>query len=507
MNSDRWDGRDTGELRVVLYSHDSVGLGHVRRNLAIAHALSEQLPRHRQITGLLVTGEATATGFTRPAGWDWVVLPGIRKQDGRYAPRHLGVGMNKLTSLRSAVTEATLVRFDPHLIIVDRHAYGVDGELVEALDIVRAAKPLCRVVLGLREVLDDPRTAEREWAALGDFEHIRHTFDEIWVYGDPAVHNPLATGEIPPELADKVRFSGYLANGRPCQPGPTGHPKPYLLTRPGIAGTGCAAGRRRAQRRPRPRGPRRSPAVQAGNLGGRPAHVRRRGPSRVGGGLSPRLRVQAAQTLRASVVARYRAAHRNRARRCRCGWRRARVGRRPDRTGHQAVRAAAGGAIPGQRIRADAGAQLQPIPPTRRRRGHPSSRPGRGEGDRRAARGDRRPADPAERCGGAGARAGAPERTRRFPERGDLPVVRYLGPAAAFPRWGRRRACAGRAGGARVGAAARAAACGVGRGHVRAGARRRACATARRRADRGGDDGGARPRGPARGSGDASEPG
>ena len=232
MKSDLCGGRETGELRVVLYSHDSVGLGHIRRNLAIAHALSEQPPsrRHRQITGLLVTGEATATGFARPAGWDWVVLPGIRKHDGRYAPRHLGVGMDKLTSLRAAVIEATLVRFDPHLIIVDRHAFGVDGELVEALDFVRAAKPRCRVVLGLREVLDDPRTAVREWAALGDLEHIRRTFDEIWVYGDPAVHDPLATGEIPPELADKVRFSGYLAHGRPCRPGAARHPKPYLLT-------------------------------------------------------------------------------------------------------------------------------------------------------------------------------------------------------------------------------------------------------------------------------------
>src|SRR5690606_42019675 len=39
--------------RVLLYSHDSQGLGHVRRNLALAHALAEQLPR---LTGRPVTG-------------------------------------------------------------------------------------------------------------------------------------------------------------------------------------------------------------------------------------------------------------------------------------------------------------------------------------------------------------------------------------------------------------------------------------------------------------------
>ena len=50
-------GADPRPIRVALYSHDSVGLGHTRRNLAIAHALAEELPRHtgRSATGLLLT--------------------------------------------------------------------------------------------------------------------------------------------------------------------------------------------------------------------------------------------------------------------------------------------------------------------------------------------------------------------------------------------------------------------------------------------------------------------
>ena len=73
-------------LRIVLYSHDSVGLGHVRRNLALAHALSNQLPvlTGRDVTGILVSGTALAPGFDVPAGWDWVILPG-----GGKGPRRL----------------------------------------------------------------------------------------------------------------------------------------------------------------------------------------------------------------------------------------------------------------------------------------------------------------------------------------------------------------------------------------------------------------------------------
>ena len=42
--------------RVLLYSHDSQGLGHVRRNLAIAHNLARRLPGiiNTDVAGLLV---------------------------------------------------------------------------------------------------------------------------------------------------------------------------------------------------------------------------------------------------------------------------------------------------------------------------------------------------------------------------------------------------------------------------------------------------------------------
>ena len=36
------------ELRVVLYSHDSQGLGHTRRNLALARSLAQHLPAQLQ---------------------------------------------------------------------------------------------------------------------------------------------------------------------------------------------------------------------------------------------------------------------------------------------------------------------------------------------------------------------------------------------------------------------------------------------------------------------------
>ncbi|WP_051298308.1 glycosyltransferase family protein [Arthrobacter castelli] len=222
------------DLRVVLYSHDSQGLGHSRRNLAIAHAMAASIPQltGRAVTGLLVTGESHATRFERPDGWDWVVLPGVSKGADGYVPRNLAIGQEKLTGLRSHMMDAVLQEFRPHLMIVDRHPFGVDGELNQALMALRKTNPHCRVVLGLREVLDSPSVAKREWRNLG-VNNVRRCFDECWVYGDPGIHDPLVSGEIPQEMADMVRYTGYLAAGRHAARRTGGASRPYLLTTAG----------------------------------------------------------------------------------------------------------------------------------------------------------------------------------------------------------------------------------------------------------------------------------
>ena len=87
-------------------------------------------------------------------------------------------------------------------------------ELREPLTHLRRAHPAARVVLGLREVLDTPATVQREWDELGDTDTLRRLIDEVWVYGDAAVHDLSATGEAPTALEERMRYTGYLAHGR-----------------------------------------------------------------------------------------------------------------------------------------------------------------------------------------------------------------------------------------------------------------------------------------------------
>ena len=206
----------TVPLRLALYSHDAKGLGHLRRNLALAHHLARALPglTGRDVTGLVITGLAPGQEHRLPEGFDWLVLPGVKKAEGTYLPQRLRITREDLGLVRSALLSGVLTTFSPDLLIIDRHPYGVHQELREPLARLRQASPDARVVLGLREVLDTPETVQREWEELGEADTLRRLIDEVWVYGDASVHDLSATGEAPAALEERMRYTGYLAHGR-----------------------------------------------------------------------------------------------------------------------------------------------------------------------------------------------------------------------------------------------------------------------------------------------------
>lgn len=220
-------------ITVALYSHDSVGLGHARRNRALAYALAADLPRltGQRVRGLLIAGHPDATADSLPPGWDWLVLPGFTHTRQGYMSRSLDVSTERLWHLRSATATAALEAMSPDLFIVDRHAFGVDDELLPALETLRAAGTRC--VLGMREVLDTPEVAAAEWERIGGASAVAHYYDAVWVYGDRNVYDPVATGEVPAELADRTHFTGYLSHGRPddlLTESSVRAERPYVLT-------------------------------------------------------------------------------------------------------------------------------------------------------------------------------------------------------------------------------------------------------------------------------------
>jgi predicted glycosyltransferase len=73
--------------KILLYSHDTFGLGNIRRTLLLSEELIAQYPG---ASILIVTGSPMIHAFRIPKGIDYIKLPCLYRVDvGRYAARFL----------------------------------------------------------------------------------------------------------------------------------------------------------------------------------------------------------------------------------------------------------------------------------------------------------------------------------------------------------------------------------------------------------------------------------
>ena len=221
--------------RVVLYSHDTFGLGHLRRSRALASALTQS---DTVQSAIILTGSPVAGRFTFPERVDHVRLPGVTKlPDGSYISQTLGLDIEEITSLRAGLIESAIEQYDPDLLIVDKEPTGFRGELLPVLERLKAAGK-AKLVLGLRDVLDEPKVLATEWARKGAVEATEKFYDDIWVYGVKSVYNPVEGLDLSQETRDRMHWTGYLR--REITDATDTPDDPYILITPGGGGDGKA---------------------------------------------------------------------------------------------------------------------------------------------------------------------------------------------------------------------------------------------------------------------------
>lgn len=226
------------DIRVLIYSHDSFGLGHLRRCRAIAHSL---VGHTRNMSVLILSGSPIIGNFDFKARVDFVRVPGVIKlRNGDYTSLALHINIEETLAIRSSIVQHTAEAFDPDLFIVDKEPLGLRGEVEATLELLkRRGTPL---VLGLRDVLDAPEILRAEWDRKNAMPALRDLYDEIWVYGTPQICDPLAGLGLPQAVRDKVRFTGYLRRDLPTN-APAHSPlakidEPFVLVTPGGGGDG-----------------------------------------------------------------------------------------------------------------------------------------------------------------------------------------------------------------------------------------------------------------------------
>ena len=190
----------------MIYSHDSFGLGHLRRCRAIAHSLVD----HREdLSVLILSGSPIIGSFDFRSRVDFVRIPGVIKlRHGDYTSLNLGIDIDEMLTMRASLIRHTAEVFDPDFFLVDKEPLGLRGEVKDTLTMLKArGTPL---VLGLRDIMDAPRQLADEWSRKNVMAAVCDLYDHIWVYGLSHIYAPLEGIPMPEAAKRKMQYTGYL---------------------------------------------------------------------------------------------------------------------------------------------------------------------------------------------------------------------------------------------------------------------------------------------------------
>lgn len=232
--------RERKDTRILIYSHDTFGLGHLRRCRTIAHALVD---RFKHLSVLILSGSPIIGSFDFRSRVDFVRIPGVVKlRNGEYTPLNLHIDVEQMLEMRASLILHTAEMFDPDIFIVDKEPLGLRGEVEDTLKALKARGT--RLVLGLRDVMDEPKLLAPEWRRKKVLPALRDLYDELWIYGLPQICEPLEGIALPASVRKKITYTGYLAREVSTAGAPPRLPEitkqPYILVTTGGGGDGEA---------------------------------------------------------------------------------------------------------------------------------------------------------------------------------------------------------------------------------------------------------------------------
>ena len=218
-------------VKYLFFTNECVGLGHLRRALTLAGAVTE---RDKRANALIVTGAPIELAHPLPPRVDTIKLPLLtRDRTGAVRAGRLGLSLRDTRAVRSQVALAAAQSYRPAVAVVDKAPLGLDAELAPALEWLRESGT--KLVLGLRDIADAPARVQREWSPRVRAE-LEHLYDAVLVYGpDGKRHDALACLDLETDLP--LHYVGYVAS-RPTDR-PTDLPDEYVLVTAGGGADGA----------------------------------------------------------------------------------------------------------------------------------------------------------------------------------------------------------------------------------------------------------------------------
>jgi len=207
------DAADMRAPSVLMYSHDTIGLGHMRRNSAIAAQIVTSMP---SASVLMMVGCPTGVVFDLQPGVDFIKLPSLAKVGAnKWRPSSLRVSSAVTRTLRAGILQRSVEAFRPDVLLVDHEPAGVWDELVPTLQALRESGSSTRVILGLRDILDDPERTRASWRHRGLFDLVRDCYDDILIYGDERMYPSREHYGLEELAPGRASYCGYVTTVSP----------------------------------------------------------------------------------------------------------------------------------------------------------------------------------------------------------------------------------------------------------------------------------------------------
>jgi predicted glycosyltransferase len=197
---------ERGGARLLIYTQDGLGLGHLRRASSVA---TEFLNREPGGWVLTISDSPLGTLLRDLPNHDYLKLPSIvKKGPGDWHPLALPLDFDEIRLLRGRLILEAVTAFRPDVLLVDHMPHGAMGELRPALEMLRHTPT--RIVLGLRDIVDAPGVVQQRWRAEGAFDALARYYDHVLIYGSCEVFDVSQEYGWPPALAELVEYCGFM---------------------------------------------------------------------------------------------------------------------------------------------------------------------------------------------------------------------------------------------------------------------------------------------------------
>ncbi len=198
--------------RLLMYSQDGMGLGHLRRSSNIAHEILKREPE----CDILILADSPATSLlSSQRGIDVLKLPTIVKTGSAswkgtsWRNGTLSTKVQRIVNLRAKLILQTFLDFRPDSVLVDHMPVGALGELKPMLDAAIEGAQRTKLYLGLRDILDSPAVIRRVWTEVGGYDYLLH-YDGVLIYGRRDIYDATTAYHLLPH-ARNIVYCNYVS--------------------------------------------------------------------------------------------------------------------------------------------------------------------------------------------------------------------------------------------------------------------------------------------------------